>query len=492
MSIPDMPRPPEADVGRMQTTSLAERLLLGNPYEDIKLELAQFLADEVLDRMTHPDITRNPLKSYARQSNVIYSERPQVDANGADLSPILRPELWPLRQRGHLITLGIRDSFIRLDWYAGQGVSYRVVAPSFVTEAWADARRPDVPVGLRELRLRRHEGKVVWTRDTWDVSDPTKPVFKIEVPGAELGGWVDVTGTHMPELPAGGYPYVRKGVPIFPWVMYHPEVTDKLWHWDERLELIDGTLKVCCLWTMWVHGVRDCAHPQRVGLDVEAPQAKTADGAITPMDRLPLDQSAILLLRSAGQRNGSITTLAPGMDPKAMAEAILSYEAGLAQSAGLSAADVQAGGTSGMSGYAIVVSRDGQRRQWAAQRPAAEMGDRLLLATAAKLSNAYGSTALPEEAEAYTITYAEVGRSADEVLAELAELEKLVAADFIGPIDAIRRIHPSLDTVGAVKKIGDIYTQKAIVARIKAENMPTMPVVLPPAAPAADPTPTGA
>jgi hypothetical protein len=475
------------DVERQQLTALAERMLLGDWYADLVEELNQYLAPEMLARMTHPDVTRNAIKSYSVGQNVLYTKPPTVTANGADLAPILRPELWPLRQRGNLLTIGLRDSFMRLDWYASTGLTYRVVSPSYITAAWATPERPDVPVGIQEMRLRTHEGKVVWTRDTWDVSKPGAPVFKIEVQTGPEKTWADVTGTHMPGLAPGAYPYMRGTEPIFPWVMYHGEITDCLWHWNERRELIDGTLKVGCLWTMWIHGVRDCAHPQRVATDMEAPQATTTDG-IRPVDKIALDQSAILMLRSVAGRNGSVTTLAPGMDPKAMADAILAYEAGLAQSAGLNAADVQQGGTTGMSGYAIVVSRDGQRRAWAAQKPAALMGDRALLATAAKLTNAYGGTALPESPDDYTIAYADMGRTADEIKGEMDEVQTLVDAGLIGPIDAVMRVHPQLDYAGAVARLVDIAKQKMLVAAIEKMNAPAQePLIVPP-----EPPPAGA
>lgn len=478
VTIPDMPTAADTfDVERQQFTALGERLLLGDWYADLVQELSQYLAHEMLVRMTHPDVTRNAIKSFSTGQNVLYTEPPTVTANGADLAPILRPELWPLRQRGNLLTIGLRDSFMRLDWYeATKSISYRVVSPSYICAAWATPERPDVPVGIQEMRLRTHEGKVVWTRDTWDVSKPGAPVFRIEVQAGAEKKWTDVTATHMPELPPGRYPYMRGTEPIFPWVMYHGEITDRLWHWNERRELVDLTLKVGCLWTMWIHGVRDCSHPQRVTTDMETPQATTTDG-IRPVDKIALDQSAILMLRSVSGRNGSVTTLAPGMDPKALAEAILAYEAGGAQSAGLSAADVQQGGTSGMSGYAIVVSRDGQRRAWAAQKPAALMGDRLLLATAAKLTNAYGDTALPESPDDYTIAYAEMGRTADEIKGEMDEVQTLVDAGLIGPIDALMRVFPQLDYAGAVARLVDIAKQKMLVAEIQRMSAPPPPIV---------------
>lgn len=478
MSIPDRPTPAEMeDASRWRLTALRERMLLGDWYSDLTEELGQFLAPEVLARMTHPDVTRNALKSFSEQSNVLYSSAPMTSAGAADLAPITPTELWPLRQRGNLLTIGLRDSYMRCDWYTGTGIAYRVVSPSYVC-AWATPEVPTQPVVVKELRLRTATGEkeARWVWETWDTRDPLAPVFTIEREDVDRAsgkrGLVDVTALYYDV--SKGYPYVRSGLGVMPYVAYHPEITDQLWHWNERRELVDGTLKVGCLWTMWLHGCRDCAHPQRVGTDLDAPSAVTTDG-LRPVDKIALDQSSILMLRSIAGRNGSVTTLAPGMDPKTQAEAILAYEAGLAQQAGMSAADVQVGGTSGMSGWAITVSRDGQRRVWAAQEPAARMSDRLLLATAAKISNAYGGTSLPEAAADYSITYAPVGRTGEEIKAEIAEVESLESAGYIGPIDAVRRIHPELDYMGAVAKLTDIAKQKIIVAGIAKAAMPVDP-----------------
>lgn len=470
----------------MDQTALAERMLVGDWRPDLITELMQFLAPEVVKRMTHPDITRNPQKSTSTQLNVLYSGAPSATSGDLDLSPIVTPELWPLRQRGNLYTIGLRDSFMRLDWYEGRGVTYRVVSPSYVM-AWADAKRPDVPVMLRELRPRVKPGTqdAVWTIDTWDVRNPTAPVFKIEAQTRD--GWVEVTGQY---VSTPGYPYVRKdGSPIFPWVMYHPEITDRLWHWGDRNELIDGTLKVGCLWTMWIHGVRDCAHPQRTGLDVEAPQAVSTGGP-NPIDRIALDQSSILLMRSVTGRNGSLSTLAPAMDPKAAAEAIMQYEAGLAQSAGINAADIQSG-TTGMSGYAIVVSRDGLRRAWAAQKPAAEYGDKMLLATAAALSNAYGTTTLPESPDSYAIEYVDISRTPDDVIKDLDEGKRLAEAGAIGPVDVVVRAFPGITEAQAIARMESIANQKVIAAKIEADLAGALAAVGAPAAPPPAP-PTGA
>lgn len=477
--MPELP----SDVLRWRLTATRERMMTGDWYEDLRTELEQFFAPQVLARMTHPDTTRNPQKTYNVQKNVLYDESPTVSTQGeaVDLSAILKPELWPLRQRSHLLTLGLRESLMRLDWYEGIGVSYRVVSPAWCI-ASARPERPDMPVSVQELRPRMApEGEVVWTWETWDVSDPTLPVYRIERIDPQTGRRVDVSEQYR----AGevGYPYLdTAGAPILPYILFHAQITDQLWNWEEQRELVDGTLKVGALWTLWFHGVRDCSHPQRYGLDVEAPSA-VSTSSTTPVDKIALDQSSILLLTSRKEKSGSLNTLAPAMDPKSMAEAIVQYEAGLAQEAGISPADLQVGGTSGMSGYAIVVSRDGLRRAWRAQQPAAAMGDALLLATAARLVNAYGtatgtqSPPLPESATSYAVTYAEVGRTPDEIMATFAQIDALAAKGLAGPLDVVQHVYPSLGRDGAIEKLIDIRRQQAeLDAALEAAGFGAAPV----------------
>lgn len=458
------PNPPNPeDKARWELTSQRERMLCGDWYADLNEELTQFFAPEVLQRITHPDTTRNPQKSYNVQKNVLYSEPPSVSVEGKpDTSALTPAELWPLRKRGHLLTLGLRESLMRLDHYPATGMSYRVVSPAWVC-AWATTERPDMPVVVIEQSVRRAAGQTQdwWTWETWDVRDPKNPIRKIERDDPDTpGGRLDVTTLFEGST---AYPYIRKdGTGILPWVLYHAEVTDQLWNWREQRELVDGTLKVGALWTIWFHGCRDCTHPQRVSIDMDAPQATTTGGT-NPVDRIALDQSAILMLNSKSGRNGSITTLAPAMDPKAFADAIMQYEAGLAQEAGISPADLQVGGASGASGYAIVVSRAGLRQSQRDQIPAAAMGDALLLATAAAMVNAYGSppAPLPEDPKAYGITYADVGRSLEEIKAEMEHSDALIEAGLAGPIDAIQRVYPQLTREGAIAKLVDIRRQQA-------------------------------
>ena len=497
----DRPNPPEPeDIARWNLTALRERMLIGDWYEDLRIELSQFFAPEVLARMTHPDVTRNPQKSFNVQKNVLYNDPPVVvietgegeATEPTDLDAIIRPELWPLRQRCHLLTLGLRESFMRLDWHEGGGIGYRIVSPAWVT-AWATPAKPTVPVVVRELRLRKAEGEVDpwWVWETWDLRDPKAPVFKVEINDShDAKKLIDVTLRFAKEGD-GPYPYLRtNGEGILPWVLYHACVSDQLFGWQEQRELVDGTLKVGALWTLWFHGCRDCSHPQRVGLDVEAPAATNTQTVIGPVDKIALDQSAILLLNSKGGRNGSLTTLAPAMDPKAMADAIMAYEAGLSQEAGISPADLQVGGSAGMSGYAIVVSRDGLRTAQRSQIPSAMMGDQQLLATAAMLANAYGDGGgLPEDPEAYAITYADLGKSAEEIKGDLAEIETLTGAGLIGPIDAIQRVYPQLDRDSAIQKVVDIQRQQAeIDAALVAAGFAPQTAVAPTAAMPMPPT----
>ena len=78
--------------------------------------------------------------------------------------------------------------------------------------------------------------------------------------------------------------------------------------------------------------------------------------------------------------------------------------------------------------------------------PANRKGDQIMLARAAKLSNAYGGTNLPEEPREYRISYALIGQSPFERKEELANVEKELSMNLISQVDATRRLYPEIES----------------------------------------------
>ena len=466
--VPSHIRPTDPDDrARWREQSLRYRLLTGRQQADVRDEIESLFSQEIAADLTiNPDLSRNALRLIYQQLNIAYLEPPEVemgegaDNDGQDLGPIVTPTLWAMQQQTALMTLAIRESLVRLDWKHWIGAtecSYRPVpADLVVIKAMPD--QPTTPGRIEEVRYRH--GAWVW--EVWDVTDPAEPRFAIEQEDSK-GLRKDVTAMYAPEFD-GVYPYRdRQGAPILPYVLYHARVSSKMWNWHEGIEVSRGALRLAALWSQWSDAFTSCSHPQRYALDVESQGGITRQISGVQVDVVPTDRKSILKFQSKGPSGGSLGQFQPTMDPLRAAEALREYEMGLAVYAGLNPSDLQI--TSGQSGYAIVVSRAGQRRAQKLLEPSLRIADQELLATAARLANAYGGAALDENPREYQISY----RSLDPTPAERKELVEATKAELdlglISRIDAMRRLNPAIesdeDAIEHLLKIDAIRAQLA-------------------------------
>mgnify|MGYP003131993022 CR=1 FL=1 len=448
LAIPQTIQPENpSDRARWDEQALRYRLLTGKHKNDVIEAIQdQFSLELAQDMIISPDLSRNPYRLIYQQLNVAYLEPPDVSVTTdeeADLSSVVTPRLWAQQQQTSLYTLAMGECLVRLDWKHWSDAteaSYRVVQPDHVVvKAMPD--QPDQPGKVEELRYRGD----VWTFEVWDVCDPANPVFRIDEIDDD-GERVDATEKWAPELAGeGAYPYRnRDGAPILPWVLYHRQVGSRLWSWTDGIELSDGALKLCALWTSWNDGFVSSAHPQRWVLDVESQAGHTRTIAGTPVEVVPVDRKSILKFSSKGPGGGSLGQFAAAMDPLQSAEALRLYEQGLAVYAGLNPADLQI--TQAQSGYAIVVSRSGQRRAQKLVEPSFRMADQELLSKAAQLSNFYIGTDLSEDPRDYKISYRSMKPSIEEMKAEAELIKAEVDLGVLSKLDALRRLHPEIES----------------------------------------------
>lgn len=447
---PPAPPHPE-DVRRWRETGRRYRMLEGEWEDDALEREAEFFDPALKDFLPRPELSRNVFASVHRQTAVLYDEAPTVDATGAtpqDLERIVTPELWALCQQRNLYTEGMNESLMRVDVVGSgsdQRVTYRVV-PAHMVYARASASRPDRPEMVCELRPRvdPQTRQDVWTWETWDVSNPEGPVFRIEVLD-DKGQRVDVTALFArgPDgAPSTAYPYTDATGPILPYIQWHRRVGNRLWSPMLGMELAHGTLTSAAAWTMWLGGLRDGAYPQRYVIDAEiqgASNVQQRDGA-SSADYVRLNHLALLQLRSKGNGTASVGQFQPAMDPKSFGEGLADFDAGLAVYADVSPADLQV--SRGESGYAIVVRREGVRKAQRRQMTPARMGDRQLLATASRMANVYLGTRLPTEEGAWSIRYAVASETPEERRALVEETTTLLGAKLTDPVSAYMRLNP--------------------------------------------------
>ena len=471
MADPQAMPPPddEGTLARWEHTRTRRLMLKGNWGDAAEQRLQAFFAPEAMTTLPPAELSYNPFLSVVTQISSLYDEEGAVEADGAsddDLDMVVSPVWWSQQQQTLEWTVGLNDCFVLTLFDNLRGFYYQTVTPD-VVEVEPDPRTPDQPgrfVWYDEQRRPGADDVVEWTRTTWDIlptlSTPLGPaVYRVEA-YVEQGDahWEDVTAIYQPAL-EGRYPLVdRAGDPIMPAVAYHRKLWAQLLSPLPGRELVEGTLTTSTLMTHWVGGVRDGAHPLRYALDAEVSAGVTttqhASGNRPGVRVVRADRTSIMQFRSLGDGTGSLGQWNPTMDPKSAGEAIAAYSAQLAVYAGVSPSDVSVKGSSGQSGYAISISRDGQRRARRKLIPPMRRSDELLFATAARVLNGMGATTtLPEDAGDWMVRYAELPRSLEEVKADLEEADRLRAAGVLGLVDYFLRFNSGLTREQAIEKM---------------------------------------
>jgi len=473
LTIPAHVRPKDnADKERWDAQAQRLRLLEGAHADDVRDDIRSMFASEIAaDLEISPDLSRNTFLLVYNQLNTAYSQSPDVrisDDPDVDLAPVITPRLWPQQATVGLHVHAVNEALVRVDWAYWNGATeatYRIVTADTVVLT-PDPNHPDQPSRVEEVRARATaSGETAWTWEIWDVTDPDAPIYRIEEVN-DQGDRIDVTAKYAPEF-VNAYPYMSEGKPVLPYVLYHKGIGSRLWNYQRGIELVRGSLRLCSLWTHWNDGFTNAAYPQRYSLDVTSQAGITRNIAGVSVDVIPTDRKSILKFTSDGPTGGTLSQFAPAMEPRSAAESLRTYEQGLATYAGLNPSDLQV--TGAQSGYAIVVSREGQRRKQREIEPALRLADQTLLATASKLANAYGGHSLPTNPRDFTINYRGISEGPDERKAKADGIAQELTLGLISRIDALRRLNPE------VKDDAEAIERLLAVDRIEAILKPTTP-----------------
>jgi hypothetical protein len=446
-----------------------------------------FHADVVKDILSTLDLSSNAKKTADLKKAILYDVPPTTsfDASPEDREALDLESLWAEAQHRHLMVNVANEAATRQDWSPerraeiGTGISSRTVQAErlLITASAAD---PTVAGRVEELRERldpSNPERSIWTWELWDARPGKAPEFRI----LSADRSTDLSRALMPPSWDGNYPYRLGETPLLPYELHHVRKGSHLWDPFSRSEITEGTLTAACLRSWWLCGVRDVAHPVRIGLDVDAVGSEMAPGRT--VDRVTLPRGAILFLRSSGT-HPAIQSLEPGMNAADALDAIDRYVASLFESDGLG---IEPSNTSRMSGYAIVVTRDSLRRVQRQQEPAARFSDRRVLALRARLLNAYEGTKLPTDPRAYSIGYHGVERSLEEIRGAIEEALALQKAGLDTLVGLLRKVHPQLSDTELAKKADEIRAERAAERAAQA----TQPANATPERPMTDPS-TGA
>lgn len=479
-----MPRPDsEEDRYRWEVSGQRRRLLTGTWGPDALDREAAFYDASVREHLPPAELSRNPFLSLCTQVTTLYDTPGSVsagdDADEDELERLIPETWWATMQERLRFQRGQNEALIRLDIRGGADVpdlerrlTYRVVYADTVADVATDPDDGARLLRISELRERTRPGttRCEWTWETFDLSDPAAPVFRIEAIRQTPSGTERVDAT-IEYAGSNAYPYYEAGAPVMPYVLAHVRIGSHTWDPDTGVEIVSGTLTTAALWTMWVGGVRDNASPTRYARDLDILAQQVSGGSLGVSTQIVRhDPSTIMQVRSRGQTAGDLGQLPATMEPKGAAEAIGIFVDGLGASWDISPDDV----TPGSSGYAMVLSRAGQRRARTRLIPPCRLADQLILATGARLLRGHGgAVSLPTDPSEYQITYTEIETSPEEVKATVEVVTALRDAGLMTRRMGLERVYPGL-TPEQYEAIEEALDEEAAAKTAKA------PAVAPP------------
>ena len=480
INIPNKPRAPTAeDERRWLHSSMRRRMIEGTFETDLEDEMLRHFDQGRFLAIGPPDMSSNVLEQICRQLSNLYTSPPtilhQEDISALTSADGLLPKsgLYALLQRLQVLTLALRECFIRIDIVPDAvqqlmlpKLQYRIVTPDYVYVLCADDA-PDIPIYYQELRLREdpRDGAAKYVADIFDIRDPQKPRFAMHEVQQDGTLGEDVTKIYTGHAAKTGaeYPYFSaEGQPFLPVEVYRAQKTGKMWNAFDGSTLAYGSLVSSCLMSWWVHCVRDCSYPQRyiAGLGVTGLEQRDGN-EVGRRATISTDPSSILMFYQDPDTNGQplVGQFQAGADPQKMLESISMYEYRVCVSAGLTTGSAIRTSGDPRSGYSLSVSREGMREASRTFSNVFRLHDLSLISKTAMMCNRFLGTSLPEEG--YRIQYTRLPLSNEEMKEQRTDIIEKLGAGLISPVQAMQMMHPDLDDEGARQMLLKIKRERA-------------------------------
>ena len=436
-TVPPTPADPD-EAARWEHTRLRRRLLSGHWAEDVRqrvrLRVGETRASAWgIGKPGGVDLSGNLFAQVSSDLSTLYNRPPiwssTLDPSGArKISDTLQEAGWvSMMQRLERDTLGCREYLLKVEPRIGGGVALRPVVPDFV-EALADPIERDMPIRVDEWQLRELDGRTVWTRTRTDARDGTVRVYSAsgEDITSETGEswrpeWIDSSGS-----------------PILPYVLFHAQRTGYLWDPWEGVGLVEGTLTNSVNLTHLQHAITQAANPQRymAGLEPIGEALEDVSGR-APRRVVKSDPAVSLQFDRIHGYDGQpmVGQFDAGADIGVLTESVERYERRVTASASL-AGDLMRVSGDPRSGYAVAISREGQREASERYREEFARSDRMLARIVACILNRQGES-LPETG--YEIEYQRLPLSQGERLQLLQELQTAMDMGLISQQQAYAR-----------------------------------------------------
>ena len=459
-SPPPHPKSSE-DFQRQQHTRLRRRIMYGNHEQDVKDRTRNQVGITRFEAWgQHVDLSSNVPETIYTQKAVQYDQTPSIRNDSTqDISGLVGVDglmttagIWQMMPRVQRDAFGLRVMFVRVS-ATDTELTYRPVYPDLCTaEVFSD--QPDKPVKLSESRLYSVPNSLdsgrEWCLDVLDISDPDAPSYKvIRASDGEDRSPVYLATDDNPEGDFTGstYPYrLSDGTPILPYAVYRPVKSGKMWDARTESRVFDGGLQAMVYQTMFAHIMRNASWAQKWAIGVEPAGTGTVDENEDGNSRRSTitDPAVLLIFEQLADFEGQPTvgTFPVSVTPEEFQAAIGRYERHVAAAAGLEPSDVMRMSGDPRSGYALAISRSGQRLQQRKHEEMFRRGDQQLLTISAAIANRSGLGAYPETG--WQLEYRSLPKTPEEAKAESDFLNSEVAAGMMDVVESYRRRHPGI------------------------------------------------
>ena len=314
------------------------------------------------------------------------------------------------------------------------------------------------------MRTDSH-GNYIWVCDIMDIRDLKNPMFGMFLVNKDGSLGQDVSEVYMghPTHYGQDYPYRdSQGRPFLPVVLYHAEKTGYLWDTYSGSAQVYGSLSAAVYFSMWGHLVKSASWSQKYVAGLTLAGLNQLDqNELARRASISTDPSSILVFTQDPDAQGQplVGSFGIATDPNDLLESISKYEMRVALSAGLSPSDISRSSSDPRSGYALAVSKSGQREAQKKFAPTFRMSDEELLAKTAMMSNRYLGTRRPEDG--YRVSYHSVPLSPEEIRAQREDIIAKLQAGLISPVTAVMMMYDDMDAKEARDYLAQIRRERA-------------------------------
>lgn len=476
---------PAAEQPRVREASLRYALLMEVP--EVMHDLVErWIFSKVGDRSDDwgpPSTSANAVASICRAMSTPghYGRTPGLSGRDAEAAKKLMGHAWPKKQHVQYLAYGMGCCALGVDVSRDLG---RLVFDIVPSHEWWVTPHPEDPleaVAWYHLRVRTVivDGKPtqVYAWDTWDISNPDEPVFKIcrAQQNGVLGEDITLAVTGQPALEGDQYPArFDGGRPFVPYSVHRARDTDEFYNWYLGKGAFEGALDDLLIGAYCLKAAADATGKSHIITNIKVPGAKSttlSDGSVVQGFRL--SPGEVVIGEHDPTRQPFAFSFGSGEMLKELAEFRSFHRNSLAVDMGVTPSDAARVGANPMSGEAIRLTNETKRMEQHRLEPLCRASDLDLIRKSFAVAHAERMTTIAEPE--VSITYHEIRRSPAEERQHLEALQWDLEHGVMSPVDIYIARHPGTSRDQALQELARIEQDRAAI-KAGAQTTPNTPV----------------